>query len=155
MIKEIKFLGELVLKNLPNIFTIQWKSHLVWIRREISNQAMFSSKNKYISGFWCERTTRDRLLHRRKCNWLWTILVISPQLFLHHKMLIYGLLCGLLWCFYQLFGLVCWWHPFTAKDLQRNFSKSVPIKKQTHVHLGWHGGGSIFSKFSFLGELFL
>ncbi len=30
-------------------------------------------------------------------------------------------------------------------------SKSVPMKKQTHLHLEWH----IFSKFSFLGELFL
>ncbi len=23
---------------------------------------------------------------------------------------------GFLWCFYQLFGLSCWWHPFTAED---------------------------------------
>ncbi len=23
---------------------------------------------------------------------------------------------GLLWCFYQLFGLSFWWHPFTAED---------------------------------------
>ncbi len=25
---------------------------------------------------------------------------------------------GLLWCFYQQFGLSFWWHPFTAEDLQ-------------------------------------
>ncbi len=25
--------------------------------------------------------------------------------------------CGLLWCFYQLFGLSYWRHPFTAEDL--------------------------------------
>ncbi len=25
--------------------------------------------------------------------------------------------CGLLWCFYQLFGLSFWRHPFTAEDL--------------------------------------
>ncbi len=24
--------------------------------------------------------------------------------------------CGLLWCFYQLFGLSFWRHPFTAED---------------------------------------
>ncbi len=24
--------------------------------------------------------------------------------------------CGLLWCFYQLFGLSFWWHPFAAED---------------------------------------
>ncbi len=23
--------------------------------------------------------------------------------------------CGLLWCFYQLFGLSFWWHPFTVE----------------------------------------
>ncbi len=26
--------------------------------------------------------------------------------------------CGLLWCFYQLFGLSFWWHPFTSNDEQ-------------------------------------
>ncbi len=33
------------------------------------------------------------------------------------KMLTDGLeSCGLLWCFYQLFGLSFWRHPFTAED---------------------------------------
>ncbi len=27
-----------------------------------------------------------------------------------------GLLVGLLWCFYQVFRLSFWWHPFTAED---------------------------------------
>ncbi len=51
--------------------------------------------------------------------------------------------CGLLWCFYQLFGLESWRHPFTAEDPLVNkwcnaihFSKSVLMKKQTHLHLG-------------------
>ncbi len=26
------------------------------------------------------------------------------------------IICGLLWCFYQLFGLSFWRHPFTAED---------------------------------------
>ncbi len=34
-----------------------------------------------------------------------------------HKMLADGLeWCGLLWCFYQLFGLSFWRHPFTTDD---------------------------------------
>ncbi len=34
-----------------------------------------------------------------------------------HTMLTDGLeWCGLLWCFYQLFGLSFWRHPFTAED---------------------------------------
>ncbi len=49
--------------------------------------------------------------------------------------------------FYQLFGLSFWRHPFThwwASDAMLHFWKSVPIKKQTHLHLGW----PIVSRFS-------
>ncbi len=42
-----------------------------------------------------------------------------------------------------------WW----ASDVMLNFSKSVLMKKQTHLHLRWPEGEYIFSKFSFLGEL--
>ncbi len=53
----------------------QVKSHLVWIRREIcTGRALFLSANKsktflyikYVSGFWCERTTGDGCFHWRK-----------------------------------------------------------------------------------------
>ncbi len=38
--------------------------------------------------------------------------ILSP-----HERLTDGLeWCGLLWYFYQLFGLSFWWHPFTADD---------------------------------------
>ncbi len=69
--------------------------------------------------------------------------------------------CGLLWCYYQLFGLSFWRYPFTAEDaLVRkrwnvNFSKPVQMNKQTHLHLGWPEGEYIFSQFWMLGELFL
>ncbi len=34
--------------------------------------------------------------------------------------------CGLLWCFYQLFGLPFWRHPFTAEDpLVRKWSDEI------------------------------
>ncbi len=38
--------------------------------------------------------------------------------------------CGLLWCFYQLFGLSFWRHPFTAEDplLSKWWNASVPMK---------------------------
>ncbi len=42
-----------------------------------------------------------------------------------------------------------WW----ASDIMLHFSKSVPMKKQTHLHLAWHDGDYNFSKCSFLGEL--
>ncbi len=45
------------------------------------------------------------------------ICFLQTHSFLLHKTLIDGLeWCGLLWCFYQLFGLSFWRHPFTAED---------------------------------------
>ncbi len=53
--------------------------------------------------------------------------------------------------FYQLFGLSFRRHPFTKEDplVILNFSKSVPTKKQTHLHLGWPKGEYILIIFSF------
>ncbi len=95
-------------------------------------------------------------------NFLMMVYFFFINSFSLFSMLIDGLdECGLLvdyrWCFYQL---SFWRHPFTgegplmSKGCNANFSKSVPMKKQTHLHLGWHEGEYIFSKFSFLGELF-
>ncbi len=42
-----------------------------------------------------------------------------------------------------------------ASDVMLNFSKSVLMKKLTHLHLEWSKGLYIFGKFQFLGELFL
>ncbi len=74
-------------------------------------------------------TTGDGLFHWRKCYYgsCTLILVGSNGLNLKttwwicflqtDKMLTDGLKwCGLLWCFYQLFGLSFWRHPFTTKD---------------------------------------
>ncbi len=44
-----------------------------------------------------------------------------------------------------------WW----ASDVMLNFSKSVLMKKQTHLHLGWREVECISSKFSRLSKLFL
>ncbi len=47
----------------------------------------------------------------------WWICVLLTLIFWRHTMLTDGLeWCGLLWCFYQLFGLSFWRHPFTAED---------------------------------------
>ncbi len=56
--------------------------------------------------------------------------------------------CGLLFCFYQLFGLSYWWQPLPAND-------PLVSKWKTHLHFGWPEGKYIFSKFPTLGELFL
>ncbi len=71
--------------------------------------------------------------------------------------------CGLLWCFYHLFGLSFWRHPLTwwSSNVMLHFSKSVLMNKQTRVHLGWPEGEYTFNKlkfwvnYSFKNERFL
>ncbi len=80
---------------------------------------------------------RDRLLHTGKCYYeLWTHFgekqwfkqnSLTMDLFLSNTQLFTSqdvnlctgavwITCGLLWCFYQLFGISFWRHPFTAED---------------------------------------
>ncbi len=91
MIKEMTFLGELVLKNVPNIFTIQWESNLVWIRREISNQAMFPTKNKYMWVLMWEDNKGYTSSPEKIKLLIMDYFGHKHAAFLHHKMLIYGL----------------------------------------------------------------
>ncbi len=91
--------------------------------------------NKYLGGFWCERTTSDFfiggsvIMDYGLVFWpeavVWSFNVLMMDLFLTNTQLFTsqdvnwwtGLeWCGLLWCFYQLFGLSFWRHPFTAED---------------------------------------
>ncbi len=53
----------------------------------------------------------------------------------------------ILWCFYQLglsFGLLFWWHPFTAEDPLINTFLKICSHKETHLHLGWPEGKHIY-----------
>ncbi len=67
--------------------------------------------------------------------------------------------CGLLWCFISCLDShsdgthpLQWTH-WWASDVMLHFSKQVPMKKQTHLHLGWPEREYIFSKLAFLGEI--
>ncbi len=115
------------------------QSVLVWIRSKIcTDQAPFTRQNssKQICGWilmW--ETTGDGLFHWRKhyyglCCFSFCLL----------QMLTDGLeWCGLLWCFYQLFGLSFWRHPFTAEHLLLSKwcnDTFLKMKKQTHQHIG-------------------
>ncbi len=75
--------------------------------------------NKYVAGFWCERQQEMHffiimdygLIFVLKTSQWWICFS-----FCRLQMLTDGLeWCGLLWCFYQLFGLLFWRHPFTAE----------------------------------------
>ncbi len=147
---------------------IQWKSNLIWIRREIytdqvPSTSQNSSKHIYIGGFLCEK--------QQEMDWalLWildSLLAKNPSKTKHlnngvvfHKHAAFVLSrhltdglewCRLLWCFHQLFGLSFWRHPFTSigERVMQCYISPNPIKKQTHLHLGWPENEYVFSEFS-------
>ncbi len=135
--------------------------------------------NKSIGGCWCERTTgtfsldeallwimdlwilakSDSLKSKRLLRWICLLHCIVKVV---HKLLIDGLdSCGLLvdYC-YVFISCFFYSHSDGTHSLQRihwwtneailSFSKSVLMKKQTHLHFGWPKG-----KFLFLDELLL
>ncbi len=71
-----------------------------------------------------------------------------------------SLTCGLLWCFYQLFGLSFWRHPFTAEDpLVSKWWNATFLqiwwRRKKNSSTSWKAWGwENFWQFAFLGELF-
>ncbi len=62
---------------------------------------------------------------------------------------------GVVWIIVMFLASVNCIHCRGTIGVMLHFSKSVPMKKLTHLHLGWHEGEYVLSKFSFLGEQFL
>ncbi len=128
--------------------------------------------NTYVCGFWCERQQEmdfsleevllwTRILDRSeglklKCLNAFVSYKHTAFHFTWHSLMEW---CGLLWCFYQLFGLSFWRHPFTAehpwvsKWCNATFLQIWWWNKLS-LHLEWLGE-FIFSKCKFLGELLL
>ncbi len=97
--------------------------------------------------------------------YVWMLYLCLKYTAFHFKTLIDGLeLCGLLVNYCDVIISCLDSHSDGTHSLQRihcvskwwnaTFSKSALLKKQTHLHLGWPEGEYIFSKFSFLGELY-
>ncbi len=103
--------------------------NVLWSQKLCVCKKSKTALNKYVDGFWRERTTGDGLFHRRKlCYRLWIYILarsddlklklsywfffffLNMQLFTSQDVKT----CVLLWCFY-LFGLSFWRHPFTAE----------------------------------------
>ncbi len=125
----------------PQFCFLQWKRCHIWIRRQICTDQSYSGQKWWI---------------KFKClNYGWFL-----QIYINWFTGVVWITCGLLWCFYQMFGLSFWRHPFTAEDplvskwCNYNFSKSILMKKQTHLYLGWSEGEYIFRKCSLSGKLF-
>ncbi len=98
-----------------------------WVPSEwVSKQLIKMSRNKSVIKInKLQINASGKNMNRRKCHLVWIRREIckfqglcksehGPDMF---KTLTDGLeWCGLLWCFYQLFGLSFWRHPFTADD---------------------------------------
>ena len=82
-----------------------------------------------MSGFWCERQQQMHFFtagsvimdYGLLCIWVKNILMLDVFQLLSSPDVnwwtgVLWITCGLLWCFYQLFGLSFWRHPFTAED---------------------------------------
>ncbi len=124
----------------------------------IQTRKLFHWRKRYY-GLWTRILVRSNGL---KLKTAWWICFLKTRNFSLLQMLIDGLeWCGLLWCFYQLFGLSFWRHPFTAKHplvskwCNATFLQIWWRNKLKLLHLGWPEGEDILSKFAFFGELFL
>ncbi len=89
--------------------------------------------NKYVAGFWCDVRDNRRWTFSPEEVLLWIMDSFFGQKQFEVKNVLMDLsqllsspdvnwwtgvvwiICGLLWCFYQLFGLSFWRHPFTAE----------------------------------------
>ncbi len=113
---------------------------VVWIKRKMcTDQAPFirQSHSKQAVPNW-----RMCCYHGFKTKWKCLKDLLLTNRFSLHEMSIDGLewiTCRLLWCFYQLFGLSFWRHPFTAEHtlMSMSYVKFLQIcsDEQTHIHL--------------------
>ncbi len=133
--------------------------NIIWSEERnlhISSSVYKPKQSKTICGWilmW--ETTGDWLFHWRKHYYgLWTLILVKNVLmdlfFTSTQLLsspdvnwwtgVVWITCGLLWCFYQLFGLSFWRHPFTAehpllrRDAVTHFYKS---DEETNSSTSW------------------
>ncbi len=83
--------------------------------------------NKYIRGFWWDDNGEWTFSVVEVVLWImdsyfvqkvysWNALMMDFSFHFNWWTGEVWITCGLLWCFYQLFGLSFWRHPFTAED---------------------------------------
>ncbi len=109
----------------------------MWVDFDVKGQQGWTSLEEALLWIMAKRNCSLKL----KClDWF---VFTNTQLFSSQDIMDW-VTCGLLRCFYQLFGLSFWRHPFRCiggkTDIKWNFSKSVAMKKSTSC-LAWGGGG--------------
>ncbi len=108
-----------------------WNKSISWCLSHINQPTYLLRAGLLVNGAWSVQIfllihTRP-LFHRRKRYYgLWTHILVKNILMMDLFQLLSSqdvnwwtgvvwITCGLLWCFYQLFGLSFWRHPFTAE----------------------------------------
>ncbi len=115
---QIKILSHICLEHIrAGVFWLVNGAWSVQISLLINTRPLFHWRKSYYGLYFCRK------------QWFEVKNIVMMNLFLLVlKTLTDGLeWCGLLWCFYQLFGLSFWRHPFTAEDpsdAMLHFSKS-------------------------------
>ncbi len=139
-----------------------WLNDVVWFLMWEDNRGTFSLEEALL---WIMDSYFDQKRRFKVKNVIkWWICFLQTCSFslqdIHCWTGVVWITCGLLWCFYELFGLSFWRHPFTAEDpwwasdAMLNFSKSVLMKRQTHLHREWPEGEYTFSVFRIIHVIF-
>ncbi len=93
----------------------------------------------FLSWFWWDYffTGESNIIEFEVKNTLFMDLFLNTHCIALHKMLTDGLeWCGLLWCFYHLFGLSFWRHPFTANEVMECWIIPNPFPWR-HFWIAW------------------
>ncbi len=134
----------LLVKKLPHLKTIQKSSKQTcrWILMREDNSGWTFSLEEAL---W--------ILARSNSLKLKLLVITNTHIFTSQDVNSYNRImsinCGLLCCFFQLFGFSIWWHPITSEDslsIKCCNAKFLQIssEKLIYVHLGWLKGEQIF-----------
>ncbi len=113
----------------------------------IQTRPLFHWRNHYY-GLWTLISARSNSLNLKKKVLMMDLFQLLSSPDVNWWTGVVWITCGLLWCFYQLFGLSFWRHPFTAEDpLLRQWLNATFLQiwwRKTHSHLGWSESEHIF-----------
>ncbi len=118
--------------------------------------------SEWVPSEWEYKGSRKQRLVKKNILMM-DLFFTNTHLFTSHDVIwwtgVMWITCGLLWCFYQLFGLSFWRHPFTAEDpLVSMWCKATFLQicsdEEINSSTSWMAWRWVHFR-KFLGELFL